>query len=334
VTAARFSIHVHSSIGGKENEEEAMFNPLTPLLERRKAIVIDGALATELERRGADLRDALWSARLLIDAPELIRAVHLDYLRAGADVLITASYQASLEGFKRRGLNEAQVRTLFRYSVQLASEAIEDYLVETRASERDLRPRIAASIGPYGAYLADGSEYRGDYGVSVDALVAWHRPRVSALVETDADLFACETIPCLAEVEALIQLLDECQELPAWLACSCRDGATLASGEPFVEAVKLADACEQIVAVGVNCTAPRFVESLLRIAQSATDKPLLCYPNSGERWDAVARCWVEGTGVTDFAEPARQWYAAGARLIGGCCRTTPDDIAVIARALA
>lgn len=310
-----------------------MVNPLTPLLERRKAIVIDGALATELERRGADLSDALWSARLLIDAPELIRAVHLDYLRAGADVLITASYQASLEGFRRRGLNEAQVRTLFRYSVQLAAEAIEAYQVETRATARDLRPLIAASVGPYGAYLADGSEYRGDYGMSVDALAAWHRPRVSALVETEADLFACETIPCLAEVEALIDLLDESGGMPAWLACSCRDSASLASGEPFLDAVKMADACDQIVAVGVNCTAPRYIEPLLQIARSVTDKPLLCYPNSGERWDAVARCWVEGTGVTDFAEPARQWYAAGARLIGGCCRTTPGDIATIARAL-
>jgi len=311
-----------------------MFDPLTPLLARRKAIIIDGALATELERRGADLRDALWSARLLIDAPELIRAVHLDYLRAGADVLITASYQASIEGFRRRGLNEAQVRTLFRLSVQLAAEAIDAYLIETRAHLRDLRPLVAASIGPYGAYLADGSEYRGDYGVSVDALAAWHRPRISALLETEADLFACETIPCLAEVEALIRLLDECQEMPAWLACSCRDGALLSSGEPFVEAVKLADASEQIVAIGVNCTAPRHIESLLQIARSATDKPLLCYPNSGERWDAVARGWVEGTGVTDFAAPAQHWYAAGARLIGGCCRTTPDDIAVIARTVA
>lgn len=311
-----------------------MYNPLTPLLERRRAIVIDGALATELERRGADLSDALWSARLLIDAPELIRAVHLDYLRAGADVLITASYQASLEGFRRRGLNEAQVRTLFRYSVQLASEAIEEYLGEIRAGGRDLRPLIAASVGPYGAYLADGSEYRGDYGMSIAALVEWHRPRMSALVETEADLLACETIPCLAEVEALIHLLDECQEMPAWLACSCRDGAALASGEPFLDAVKMADACDQIVAVGVNCTAPRYIEPLLQIARSATDKPLLCYPNSGERWDAEAHCWVEGTGVTNFAEAALQWYAAGARLIGGCCRTTPDDIAAIAQVLA
>lgn len=310
-----------------------MLNPLTSLLDANGAIVIDGALATELERRGADLRDALWSARLLIDSPELIRAVHLDYLRAGADVLITASYQASFEGFKRRGLNEAQVRNLFRLSVQLAAEAIEDYLAETHARHRDVRPLIAASIGPYGAYLADGSEYRGDYGLSVDELIAWHRPRMSALAATEADLFACETIPCLAEAEALVRLIGEFPHMPAWLSFSCLDGATLSSGEQFVDAVRLADACDQIVAVGVNCTAPRYVESLLAVAIAVTDKPILCYPNSGETWDAAARCWVESTGVTDFAEPARQWYATGALLIGGCCRTTPADIAVIAQTL-
>ncbi len=310
-----------------------MFNPLTPLLEANGVIVIDGALATELERRGADLSDALWSARLLIDAPEMIRSVHLDYLRAGADVLITASYQASIEGFKRCGLNEAQVRTLFRLSVQLAAEAIAEHLAEKQSAPPRLPPLIAASIGPYGAYLADGSEYRGDYGLSVEALIAWHRPRVSTLAETEADLFACETIPCLTEAEALIRLLEECPNMPAWLSFSCRDGESLSSGEPFAEAVRLANSSEQIVAVGVNCTAPRYIESLLHIARPLTDKPLLCYPNSGEQWDAEARCWVEGTGVTDFAEPARRWYAAGARLIGGCCRTTPADIAVIAHTL-
>lgn len=310
-----------------------MHNPFAPILDAHGVVVIDGALATELERRGADLRDALWSARLLIDAPELIRAVHLDYLRAGADVLITASYQASIEGFQRRGLNEAQVATLFRLSVQLAAEAIEEYLAGFPARRKPRRPLIAASIGPYGAYLADGSEYRGDYGLSVEALMAWHRPRMAALARTEADLFACETIPCLAEAEALVRLLAEFPHMPAWLAFSCRDGATLASGEAMADAARLADAADAIVAVGVNCTPPRYVEALLDEAGRVTDKALLCYPNSGESWDAAARCWVEGSGVTDFAEPARRWYAAGAELIGGCCRTTPADIAAIVKAL-
>lgn len=310
-----------------------MHDPFAPWLSRDKVVILDGALATELERRGADLRDALWSARLLIDAPELIRAVHLDYLRAGADVLITASYQASIEGFRRRGLNEAQVATLFRLSVQLAAEAIEEYLIDYTAQRKPHRPLIAASIGPYGAYLADGSEYRGDYGLSVEALMAWHRPRMQALAQTEADLFACETIPCLAEAEALVRLLAEFPFMPAWLSFSCRDGATLSSGEAMVDAARLADAADQVVAVGVNCTPPRYIEALLTEARRGTDKPLLCYPNSGERWDAAAQCWVEGTGVTDFAEPALRWFAAGARLIGGCCRTTPADIAAIAHSL-
>jgi homocysteine S-methyltransferase len=311
-----------------------MHHPFSPFLEAKGLVIIDGALATELERRGADLGDALWSARLLVDAPELIRAVHLDYLRAGANVLITASYQASVAGFRRRGLDEAQVADLFRLSVRLAAEAIEEYLVTFPYVERALRPLIAASIGPYGAYLADGSEYRGDYGLSVDALMAWHRPRMAALSQTAADLLACETIPCLAEAEALVLALAEFPTLPAWLSFSCRDGATLASGESFQAAVRLADASDQIVAVGVNCTAPRHVESLLTVARGVTRKLLLCYPNRGETWDATARSWVEDTGVSELAAPAQHWYAAGARLIGGCCRTTPADIAAIAQAFA
>lgn len=309
-----------------------LHNPLQPLLAARGVVVIDGALATELERRGADLSDALWSARLLIDAPELIKAVHLDYLRAGADVLITASYQASSEGFRQRGLNEAQVANLFRLSVQLAAAAVAEYRA-TSAGVDAPRPLIAASIGPYGAYLADGSEYRGEYGLGCAQLAAWHRPRLTELASAGADLLACETIPCLAEAEALIDLLAAIPHMPAWLSFSCRDEATLASGEPFAAAVRLAAQSPQIVAVGVNCTAPRFVEPLLRIGRAVTDKLLLCYPNSGERWDAAARTWVTGSGVTDFAAPARRWYVAGARLIGGCCRTTPGDIAAIAQSL-
>ncbi len=296
-----------------------------------RALVLDGGLATELERRGADLSDALWSARVLVDAPEQIAAVHLDYLRAGADVLITASYQASLEGFQQRGLQAEQVFRLWQLSVELALEAVARFQQEVQAVQR---PLVAASIGPYGAFLADGSEYRGDYGVGCAALAAWHRPRMRVLAGTAADLLACETIPCLEEARALTQLLPEFAPMTAWLSFSCRDGERLASGEPWAEAVALAEACPQVVAVGVNCTAPREVEPLLAAAAALTCKPLLCYPNSGEQWDAERRCWLEGTGLTDFAEPARRWYAAGARLIGGCCRTTPADIAAIARALA
>jgi homocysteine S-methyltransferase len=322
-----------------------MQNPIQSFIEQNGVVVLDGALATELERRGADLRDPLWSARVLLEAPALIRQVHYDYFVAGADVATTASYQATFMGFARRALNAAQAADLMRLSVQLACEAREEYIrianCELRVATPDdfatrnshLRPLVAASIGPYGAFLADGSEYRGDYGLSVEELMDFHRPRMAVLAASGADLLACETIPCLAEGEALVRLLAEFPKMPAWLSFSCCDEAHVCHGERFVDAVALANRSEQIVAVGLNCTPPRFVEPLLRLAAGVTNRPLLAYPNSGERWDAASHCWVEGSGVTAFGEPARRWYAAGARLIGGCCRTTPEDIWEIAQAL-
>ena len=296
-------------------------------------MILDGALATELEGRGADLNDPLWSARILLENPELIRQVHDDYLRAGADILTTASYQATFEGFARRGLDHGQAAALMRLSVRLAIEARDEFWADPAHRHNRVKPVVAASIGPYGALLADGSEYSGNYGLSVAALMDWHRPRLAVLAASGADLLACETIPCLAEGAALVRLLPEFPGVPAWISYSCRDGAHLASGEPFADAVALVDGIEQIVAVGVNCTAPRYVESLLAVARRITDKRLLCYPNSGERWDAVHRCWVEGSGAGDLAASAIRWHAAGAAWIGGCCRTTPADIQAIAIAL-
>lgn len=290
-------------------------------------------MATELERRGADLRDDLWSARLLIDAPELIRQVHFDYFIAGADVAITASYQATFEGFAARGVSHAQAAELLRRSVRLAVDARDAFWAEPAYRAGRLRPLVAASIGPYGAFLADGSEYRGDYGLSVEQLMEFHRPRMAVLAESGADLLACETIPCLAEGEALIRLLAEFPHMPAWLSFSCRDEAHVCHGEDFALCAALADETPQVFAVGVNCTAPRLVEDLLKVARPLTSKLLLCYPNSGEVWNAENACWIGETGVTDFSEPARRWFVAGARLIGGCCRTTPHDIRRIRHSL-
>jgi homocysteine S-methyltransferase len=327
-------------------------NPIERLLAERGAVVLDGGLATELERRGADLRDPLWSAKLLLERPELIRQVHHDYFVAGAQVATTASYQATFPGLERRGLTTNQATDLMRLSVQLACDARTQHLQEhdtqhathitpcalsitqpanTAPSSPSLL--VAASIGPYGAFLHDGSEYRGDYGLSVEELMDFHRPRMAVLAGSGADLLACETIPCLAEAVALVRLLAEFPGTWAWLSFSCRDEAHVCHGELFAECVDLANQSNQVVAVGVNCSAPRFVEPLLRSAQTATKKPLVAYPNSGEAWDAAQQCWLPGVGLTDFAEPARRWYTAGARLIGGCCRTTPADIRIIAKAM-
>jgi homocysteine S-methyltransferase len=281
-----------------------------------------------LTTRGHDLSDRLWSARLLMDDPGAIETVHLAYFRAGARVAITSSYQASIEGFTASGLTRETAVELIGSSVRLASSARATYRAES-ADPRSLF--VAGSVGPYGAMLADGSEYTGAYDVERTALIAFHRPRIEALVDAGADLLAFETIPTIGEAEVLVRLLGEAG-IPGWLSYSCRDGRTTSAGEPFEAAVAIAND-QHVVAVGVNCTAPRFLPELLAIAARTTAKPRIAYPNGGDRWDATGRRWVaDPDGRFDPAVVAG-WAAGGATWLGGCCGTTPTDISDLANAL-
>lgn len=307
-------------------------DPLRALLAAGAPVVIDGGLATELEAAGHDLADRLWSARLLADEPEAIVEAHLAYFRAGARVTITASYQATFEGFAARGLGRAASAGLLRRSVELAAEARARYRVEVAPIDPDPL-LVAASIGPHGAYLADGSEYRGDGRLGRAALRDWHRPRLEALWAAAPDLLACETIPGLLEAEALAGLLAETGAV-GWLALTCADAGHLRDGSPVEAAADLADATPAIAAVGVNCTPPEHVAGLVARIRSRTTKPIVVYPNSGEGWDAVARRWLPATGPTVDAPTARTWVAAGATLVGGCCRVGPATIEALARDLA
>lgn len=287
--------------------------------------VLDGGVATELSRQGLDLSDALWSARVLLDAPEAIERVHEAYYLAGADIAITASYQASYDGFAKRGLNAEATNALLRRSVELARSArerVSRLLGDGRGQARELL--VAASVGPYGAVLHDGSEYRGDYGLSEDALVDFHRERLNVLLAAGPDLIACETIPSRAEASALVRLLGEHPDAKAWLTFSCRDGQHTSAGESIAECARWLDAVPQVVAMGVNCVAPALVASLIHELRRGTTKPIVVYPNSGEVWDADARCW---SGAADrFTTYVPSWLKAGATWVGGCCRTTPEDI--------
>ncbi|CDO89739.1 homocysteine methyltransferase [Mycobacterium triplex] len=281
-------------------------------------LISDGGLATELEARGHDLSDPLWSARLLSDAPEEIVAVHDAYFRAGARIATTASYQASFEGFAAHGIDRDRSVELLCRSVELARLA--------RDENGAAGLLVAASIGPYGAALADGSEYRGRYGLSVSALTRWHRPRLEILAAAGADVLACETVPDADEAEALVGLV-RTVGVPAWLSYTI-DGTTTRAGQSLGEAFAVAAGVDEIVAVGVNCCAPDDVLGAIEIA-SAIGKPVIVYPNSGERWDSRQRQWV---GRSRFsAELAGQWIAAGAAIIGGCCRVGPADIAAVTR---
>ncbi len=304
--------------------------PITAILRDQRRVILDGALATELEARGCDLRDPLWSAKVLLEAPELIRQVHLDYFHAGADGVITASYQASVEGFARRGLARADALALIQRSVHLAREARDLFWADPAHREGRPRPFVAASVGPYGAFLADGSEYRGDYGLGEAELIEFHRPRLAALLAAGPDLLACETLPCLREAQALVRLLAEFPGASAWISFSARDEAHTCHGERLSDCAAALDACPQVVAIGVNCTAPRYIPALIDAIRAATDKPVVVYPNSGEVYDSTHRDWRGTSTVAAFAEQAREWAAHGARIIGGCCRTGPEHIRALA----
>ncbi|HEY4435021.1 MAG TPA: homocysteine S-methyltransferase [Lelliottia sp.] len=300
-------------------------NPLTALLETQPFIVLDGAMATELEARGCHLADSLWSAKVLVENPELIREVHLDYFRAGAQVAITASYQATAAGFAARGYDEAQSRALIGRSVELARKAREAYLAENPQAGTLL---VAGSVGPYGAYLADGSEYRGDYVRSAAEFSEFHRSRVEALLDAGADLLASETLPCFAEIKALAELLTGYPRAKAWFSFTLRDSEHLSDGTPLRDVVATLADYPQIVALGINCIALENTTAALEHLQTLTALPLVVYPNSGEHYDAVSKTWHHhGEACETLAGYLPQWVAAGAKLIGGCCRTTPKDIA-------
>jgi homocysteine S-methyltransferase len=287
-------------------------------------LVADGGLATELEARGNNLPDSLWSARLLMDAPDQIRDAHLAFFRAGAMIATSASYQASFEGLARRGLDRRDAAGLMRRSVDLARAARAEMAGDGRARW------VAASAGPYGAMLADGSEYRGRYGLSVRELAAWHRPRLEVLAEAGPDVLALETVPDTDEAEALMTLIARLG-IPAWLSYSIAGERTCA-GQSLADAFAVAAGVPEVVAVGVNCCSPTDVLGAIATAREVTGKPVIAYPNSGEGWDARRRAW---TGPSRHsAAQLRQWMAAGARIAGGCCRVRPADIAVIAQAAA
>ncbi|MFF3793523.1 homocysteine S-methyltransferase [Streptomyces sp. NPDC001981] len=284
-------------------------------------VVLDGGLSNQLEAQGCELSDELWSARLLLDEDRQIEAAHRAYVRAGAQVLITSGYQATFEGFARRGIGRDRAAELFARSVELARRA-------GGATDREIW--VAASVGPYGAMLADGSEYRGRYGLSVRELERFHRPRIEALAAAGPDVLALETVPDVDEAEALLRAVEGCG-LPVWLSYSVAGDRTRA-GQPLEKAFALAAGHERVVAVGVNCCDPADADRAVETAAEVTGKPVVVYPNSGERWDAEGRVWTGG--ATFDPGRVRGWQAAGARLVGGCCRVGPASIAKLAELLA
>ncbi len=299
-------------------------NIFSPILRNSDVVILDGGLATELEREGHDLRHPFWSGRFLSENPEAIWQVHQQYLEAGTDIITTASYQISFEGGKVIGLDTNQVADLLRLSVTVANDAVDVFWEKNNNSPR---PMVAASMGPYGAYLCDGSEYTGAYDVSKRKIREFHRRRWEVMTDTPACLLGFETIPNIYEAEVIRRLAEEYSHKPFWISFCCRDKNKISDGHALTEVIKMFSDLEQVCAVGINCTAPTLINPLIACARNgAPNQQIIVYPNSGETYDASGRGWLEGSRSGLLQRYADHWKEAGAQIIGGCCRTSPSDI--------
>ncbi|MGB2956537.1 MAG: homocysteine S-methyltransferase [Anaerolineales bacterium] len=293
-------------------------------------LLIDGGLSNQLESQGCDLNHRLWSARLLDSKPEAIKQAHLAYLESGAQCIITSSYQASIPGFMTLGHDRATAETLILKSVKLAEEAIKDFRV---SHPNSYPPLVAASIGPYGAYMADSSEYRGHYGLSDEELTEFHQPRIELLDTSGADFFACETMPSFQEAKVLAEILKHTKK-PAWVSFSCKDERHLNDGTPLEDCAAFFASHPGVFAIGVNCTAPHYISPLIRaIKGKSGDKKVVVYPNSGEIYHAASKTWSGSSDLSFFQLMANEWLDLGADIIGGCCRMGPEYIKSIAQVI-
>jgi len=302
-------------------------NIFEKILLRDEPVLLDGGLATELEAQGFDIAGELWSAALLKSNPVAIVNAHRAYLDVGAECIISASYQASRQGFMSLGLSAAAADQLIVSSVELACTARDEFL----AANPDVKqpPMVAASVGPYGAALADGSEYTGSYDISAVALREFHECRLEILDDSGADLLACETIPDIVEAQILCDLLEDAAT-PAWVSFSCRDEERISDGTKLREAVAMFADHSRVLATGINCTPPGLITALIgEVRKGAPEKTIVVYPNSGETYHAADNSWSGSAGDADPEFDVAAWLDAGAKLIGGCCRTGPANIASI-----
>ena len=284
---------------------------------------IDGGLSNVLEQLGHNLNHKLWTAKLLEEDPESIIQAHHTYLEAGAQCITTSSYQAAIPGLVAAGYDGGKAEELLIRSVKLAEMAIDRHMDEKSVARR---PLIAASIGPYGAYLADGSEYRGNYNISDDALKDFHWERFSLLDRSSADLLACETIPSFQEARVLSEILAQVDKA-AWISFSCKDEWHICDGTKIDECVSLFSDHSNVLATGVNCTSPAYISGLIQVLKpSSGTKKIIVYPNSGEAYNASTKTWLGTSDPVLFVEMAKEWISLGADIIGGCCRIGPDHI--------
>jgi homocysteine S-methyltransferase len=298
---------------------------LNEVQEQKDLIILDGAMATELEGKGLNLNDELWSAKVLTEQPLAIKEVHYDYFKSGADAGISASYQASMNGFLKKGYSENEAKDLIAYSMELLLQARKEWWEKEGREARRVYPLAIGSVGPYGAYLADGSEYSGNYQVSEQTLQDFHINRMEILKEAGAELIALETFPSLYEAVVCAQMMERIG-VDYYISFSCRNSNQINDGSSIAECVKALSGLKYLKAIGVNCTQPQFVGGIVDQYKKITNLSIVVYPNSGESFDVEKKIWYGDMKQKTYGDCAKEWYEAGATMIGGCCRTTPKNI--------
>ena len=309
-------------------------NIIEEILQKQKAFIIDGALGTQIQKNGHDVNDSLWSAKFLNEDVSVIKEVHSQYLYAGADCIITSSYQASIEGFLKKGFSQEKAIELIKLSINIAKEARDEFCSGFEDKASRVKPLVAASIGPYGAYLADGSEYTGDYKISDEELKSFHKKRLEIIHQTNPDILACETIPSFKEAKIISDLLKYYPNTSSWITFSAKDENYTNAGDDIKECMAYLNQQKHISAVGINCTAPQYIPMLIENIKSVSSKPIVVYPNGGSKYNPITKLWEKGDlSSEDFSKLAYLWYSKGARIIGGCCLTGPAEIESIRKIL-
>lgn len=311
---------------------------LKELLAQKQILVLHGPLGTELEYMGYDVSGKLWSARYLLEKPEIIQDIHEIYLESGCNIVTTATYQATIPGLMAAGLDFEQAADIIRLTVQLANQARDNYWqrLSSEAQQQSVYPLISGDVGPYAAYLADGSEYTGQYGdATLQELKDFHRPRIQLFLEQGVDMLALETIPNALEVQALTELLsEEFPQVEAYMSFTAQETGKITDGTSLKDVIALVEDCPQILAVGFNCSQPRLYDELLQELRTLTTKPLVTYPNSGETYDGATQTWHHShEGEGSLVDQSLKWIDLGTQIVGGCCRTRPSEIALLAQAV-
>jgi len=301
-------------------------NRIEKILNEYPFVILDGGFATELEKKGFNLNDRLWSAKIIAESPEAVIDVHLSYLNAGADCIITSSYQATIPGFISAGYSRQEAVDLIAKSVAIANDAIRIFHESSPDMSKRPQPFIAASAGCYGAYLADGSEYRGDYHLDLEEYKNFHRERVDILADAGAEIIAFETFPSMEEAVAVAELMDEYRDIQYWIVFTVKNAVSTSHGDNFEDCIRLLHGRKNLIAAGINCSSPEFISPILDTIDVEFKKNFAVYPNSGEHFHTDCSCWEDDPSVSDFSRLAEEWYSKGAALIGGCCRTGPGDI--------